>query len=111
MADDKRHILVCNNVDCLGRGGQQVFETLHGRVTEAGLDDVEVTQYPCFGGCEYGPNIVFYPDKVFYSGVKPQDVDELMAHVCGGAPVERLTGIVDPQIEELIFELLDAGLL
>jgi (2Fe-2S) ferredoxin len=111
MADDKRHILVCNNVDCLGRGGQKVFEELHARVAEAGIADVEVTQYPCFGGCEYGPNVVFYPDKAFYSGVKPQDIDDLMGHARGGAPVERLQGQVDPQIEELIFELLDAGLL
>ena len=108
--DDGRHILVCNNVDCLNRGGQQVFEDLHARVAESGVD-VDVKQYPCFGGCDYGPNIVFYPDKVFYSGVKPPDLDEMMEHVRGGAPVARLTGHVDPQIEELIFELLDAGLL
>ena len=111
MADDKQHVLVCNNVDCLGRGGQKVFEALRDGVAASAADVAEVTQYPCFGGCENGPNVVVYPSKVFYSGVQPQDADALVAHVQGGAVVERLTGQVDPQIEELIFDLLDAGLL
>jgi (2Fe-2S) ferredoxin len=113
MADNsKQHVLVCNNVDCLGRGGQKVFEALRDHVAAAGLADrVEVTQYPCFGGCDYGPNVVVFPAKAFYSGVKPTDVAEIAAHASGGPRVERLTGQVDPQVEELIFDLLDAGLL
>ena len=93
------------------RGGQGVFEALRDRVAAAAPDTAEVTQYPCFGGCESGPNVVVYPAKFFYSGVKPEDVDDIVAHLASGAPVDRLSGLVDPQIEELIFELLDAGLL
>jgi (2Fe-2S) ferredoxin len=111
MADDKQHVLVCNNVDCLRRGGQPVFEALRDRVAAAAPDAAEVTQYPCFGGCESGPNVVIYPAKRFYSGVKPQDADDIVAQLSGGGAVDRLSGLVDPQIEELIFELLDAGLL
>jgi NADH-quinone oxidoreductase subunit F len=111
MADEKQHVLVCNNVDCLGRGGQPVFEALRDRVAAAAPDVAEVTQYPCFGGCEYGPNVVVYPAKRFYSGVKPADVDDIVAQLPSGGAVERLMNQVDPQIEELIFELLDAGLL
>ena len=55
--------------------------------------------------------MVVYPTKHFYSGVKPQDVDDIVAQLPSGAAVDRLSGQVDPQIEELIFELLDAGLL
>jgi (2Fe-2S) ferredoxin len=51
-----------------------------------------------------------YPAKRFYSGVKPADVDDIVAQLPSGA-VERLLNQVDPQIEDLIFELLDAGLL
>jgi (2Fe-2S) ferredoxin len=112
MADDKQHVLVCNNVDCMGRGGQAVFEALRDRVAADGLaDSVDVTQYPCFGGCDYGPNVVVFPSKAFYSVVKPPDVGDIAAYAGGGLRVERLSGQVDPQIEELIFDLLDAGLL
>ena len=32
-----------------------------------------------------------YPDAVWYGGVKPADVDEIIdAHIVGGKPVERL---------------------
>ena len=110
MADENPHVLVCNNVDCLARGGQAVFEALRDRAAAVTPDAAEVTQYPCFGGCEYGPNVVVYPAKRFYSGVKPADVDDIVAQLPSGA-VERLLNQVDPQIEDLIFELLDAGLL
>jgi (2Fe-2S) ferredoxin len=111
MADDKLHVLACNNVDCMRRGGQAVYEALRDRVAAVAPDAAEVTQYPCFGGCEYGPNVVVYPAKHFYSGVRPEDVEDIVTQLQSGAPVDRLVGLVDPQIEELIFELLDAGLL
>ena len=111
MADDKQRVLACNNVDCLRRGGQPVFEALRDRVAAVAPDIAEGTQYPCFGGCEYGPNVVVYPAKHFYSGVKPEDVEDIVAQLASGGAVDRLVGQVDRQIEELIFELLDAGLL
>ncbi|MBX5491221.1 MAG: (2Fe-2S) ferredoxin domain-containing protein [Chloroflexi bacterium] len=110
MADTKRHVLVCNNVDCRARGSDAVREALCARVAAGEVTNVEVTAYPCFGGCDFGPNVVIYPDKCFYSGVSEGDVPEIVAQLQGGPPVTRLTGKVDPMTEELIFELLDAGL-
>jgi (2Fe-2S) ferredoxin len=75
-----------------------------------GNTDVEVKPYMCFGACQAGPNIVVYPQKVWYSRVKPEDVDAIAEHAAGGPPVERLTHGVDAQLEELIYQLLDAGL-
>jgi NADH-quinone oxidoreductase subunit F len=111
MADDKRHLLVCINVDCKARGSEAVLAAVHERVDGRTDNAIEVTAYPCFGGCDFGPNVVLYPTKVFYSGVTPADVDEIVAHLDGGEKVERLTGKVDEMTEELIFELLDAGLI
>ena len=111
MADARQHVMVCNNVDCVARGSPAVLEALRARLAESGTTDVELKSYPCFGGCDYGPNVVVHPAKAFYSGVTPQDVDAIMAHLIGGPVVERLTGQADPMTEELIFELLDAELL
>lgn len=104
------HVLVCNNVDCRARGSDKVRDALAARVDAGEAPGVEVKSYPCFGGCDYGPNVVVYPAKAFYSGVTPDDVPDILGHLNGGAPVERLQGKVDEMTEELIFELLDAGL-
>jgi (2Fe-2S) ferredoxin len=111
MADDKQHVIVCINVDCKARGSEAVLAAVREQLEAAGASDVEVTAYPCFGGCDFGPNVVLYPKKVFYSGVTPDDVEGILASLHDGEKVERLTGKVDEMTEELIFELLDAGLI
>ena len=106
----KRMCLVCQNIDCKSRGSEQLMGELEKRVASKGLDDIEVKPYMCFGGCQAGPNIVLYPQKVWYSGVKPEDVEEIAAHADGGAAVERLTHGVEQPLKDLIYQLLDAGL-
>jgi NADH-quinone oxidoreductase subunit F/NADP-reducing hydrogenase subunit HndC len=102
------YVIVCQNIDCKSRGSGEILENLTARLKET--SGVEVKPYMCFGACTAGPNIVVYPQKVFYCGVKQKDVDEIAAHAAGGPPVERLTHGVDPPLKELIYQLLDAGL-
>jgi (2Fe-2S) ferredoxin len=70
--------------------------------------DAEVKAYICFGGCEYGPNIVVHPQKVWYAGVKPEDLPEILESLAGGPPVKRLDTI-DPSLKEIVYSLLDTG--
>lgn len=50
-----------------------------------------VTECGCLGPYFDGPNLVIYPDGVWYAGVTPADIPELVAsHLIGGHPVERL---------------------
>lgn len=79
-------------------------------MTERGLGQVTVKSYLCFGGCQHGPNLVLYPQKTWYAGVRKEDVGEIVHHLEGGPVVTRLTGKVDAETEELIFQLLDTGL-
>ena len=45
----------------------------------------------CLEQCEVGPTVVVYPDAVWYGGVTPADVDEIIdSHIVGGRLVERL---------------------
>jgi (2Fe-2S) ferredoxin len=101
------YVLVCQNEDCKQRGSGELLEKLKERLKDS---DVEVKSYMCFGGCQAGPNIVLYPQKVWYNGVKRDDVNDIATHAEGGAPVERLTHGIDPSLKELIYQLLDAGL-
>jgi (2Fe-2S) ferredoxin len=102
------YVLVCQNEDCRQRGSADLLEQLSGKLAPSA--DIKVKPYMCFGGCQAGPNIVLYPQKVWYSGVGPGDLDEIAAHAQGGAPVERLTHGIDQTLKDLIYQLLDAGL-
>lgn len=103
------HVLVCQNVDCKARGAEEITKELTSRLKEKGAE-VTVKPYMCFGACQSGPNMVLYPDRTWYSGVTINDLDEIIAHILGGPPVERIADKVDPSLRELIYQLLDAGL-
>jgi (2Fe-2S) ferredoxin/precorrin-6B methylase 2 len=77
---------------CSARGSLAVIEALRREVATQGLlDTVQVTACGSIGLCERGPNLVVYPDGVFYSGVQPSDVPEIVReHLGRGRPVERL---------------------
>ena len=109
MEPEKPHyVLVCQNVDCLARGAGKLMEQLQSQL--AGCENCEVRPYMCFGACQDGPNIVLYPERVWYAGVKESDVEEIAQHAEGGPQVTRLEEGIDPSLKTLIFELLDAGL-
>src|SRR5947199_5030696 len=102
------YVLVCQNEDCKQRGSGELLDRLTERLKQD--SEIEVRPYMCFGACQAGPNIVLYPQKTWYCGVTPDDVDEVAIHAEGGPPVERLTHGVDPSLKDLIYQLLDAGL-
>ena len=85
----------------------QIMNELSERLTARGID-VEVKPYNCFGGCQQGPNIVVYPQKTWYAGVKSEDLPEIVEALAGGPAVARIDTI-DPRLKELVYALLDAG--
>ena len=81
---------------------------LQKRVEAKGLGDVEVKSYRGFGACQDGPNVVLYPEKSWYAKVQVKDLDEIVEHMAGGPHVQRLDTI-DSSLKELIYQLLDTG--
>jgi len=63
----------------------------------------------CFGACHDGPNVVVYPDKIWYAGVKPEHVPAIVSNLRGASTPTHLDTI-DQALKEMIFQLLDAGL-
>lgn len=52
---------------------------------------VAVTSCGCLGPCFDGPNLVVYPDGIWYAGVTSADVPELVErHLVAGEVVQRL---------------------
>jgi len=68
------------------------IDALRKEVATRGLsDDVQITRCGSLGLCERGPNVVVYPQGVWYSGVGPDDIPEIVeVHFIQGRTVERL---------------------
>ena len=100
MARLKFHIFVCCNQrvrdhprGCCDPEGQAKLQKLFkDKLRERGLRaSVRANRAGCLNQCEHGPNLVVYPDAVWYGGVTAADVDEIIeSHIVQGRPVERL---------------------
>ena len=105
---DKRYVFVCQNVDCRVRQGDHIFETLQKDIPNT--DTLEVRPYMCFGACHDGPNVIVYPDKVWFAPVTPGNVQKVVDYVQKGAPIEPEMDKINQGLKDMIFQLLDAGL-
>lgn len=100
MSRYRLHVFVCENVrspdnprgSCGQKGSAKLREALKAEVKKRGLGaDVRVNAAGCLDGCEHGPTMVVYPEAVWYGGVKPEDLPDILEqHLVGGRPVERL---------------------
>ncbi|MCR5726659.1 MAG: NADH-quinone oxidoreductase subunit NuoF [Lachnospiraceae bacterium] len=88
----RSHVLVCGGTGCTSSGSQKIMETLRTEIEKAGLDkEVSVVQTGCHGLCALGPIMIVYPEAVFYSMVKDEDIPEIVAeHLVKGRVVKRL---------------------
>jgi (2Fe-2S) ferredoxin/SAM-dependent methyltransferase len=92
------HVYVCDQKkpegapSCPARGSGAVIEALRREIAAQGLSDaVQLTTCGSLGLCERGPNLVVYPEGSWYSGVRPEDVPEIVGeHFGRGRPVARL---------------------
>jgi (2Fe-2S) ferredoxin len=66
--------------------------TLRREINTRGLEDeVQLTTCGSLGLCEHGPNLIVYPEGIWYSGVTPTDVPEIVqSHFQDGTPLGRL---------------------
>ena len=89
----RRHVLICTGPRCGGeRNSTRIRQEFRKEFVRQSIDpSVKDTQCICFGLCTYGPNVIIYPDGVVYSGVRAQDVAEIVrVHLRAGRPIERL---------------------
>ena len=91
----QKHVFVCTGGDwcaTVDGDGKGVHARLKKLVKQAGIQDrVRINHSGCLDQCGFGPLIVVYPETVWYAGVEPADVDEIVReHLIGGRPVERL---------------------
>lgn len=95
-----KHILVCIKERaeehprgcCMENGGMDIRKRFVQLVNQYGLKGkVRANKTGCLDVCEIGPNVVIYPDNIWYTGVKVEDVDEIFERsVLNNEVVDRL---------------------
>ena len=86
------NILVCAGTGCTAGDSAVLIKRLEEKLAAEGLaDQVKVVKTGCFGFCQKGPIVAVYPDRIYYTHVKPEDADRLVEeHVMGGHVVKEL---------------------
>ena len=88
----RSHVLVCGGTGCTSSGSQQIIQTLKDELKKNKLqNEVAVVKTGCHGLCAEGPVMIVYPEAVFYSKVRPEDIAEIVSeHLLKGRIVDRL---------------------
>lgn len=100
MPKFEKHIFICGNQRepghprgcCDPQKSGDLHRAFKRALAQRGLlQRVRANKAGCLDQCEHGPNVVVYPDAVWYGGVRPEDAEEIVEqHIVGGRPVERL---------------------
>lgn len=110
MSDNREIIYVCTNVDCKSRGSQETIERLHAALRAQGID-AAIEPIVCFSACNVGPNVVIPSRRCWLSGVTWEKVETVINYLRGEADISELQAQNDPVLDQMIFEMIDAGLL
>ena len=88
----RAHVLVCTGTGCSSAGADGIISAFEEQLKKNGLDEeVRVVKTGCLGLCAKGPNVVVYPEGVYYNYVSAEDVPEIVEeHLLKGRPVTRL---------------------
>jgi (2Fe-2S) ferredoxin len=89
-----QHILVCTDKKSkqCKKGGPQILKTFQKLIKDRKLHkQVIITEIGHVGGCSLGPNVLVYPEGVWYGQVTPEDVTQIIdEHILEGRVVQRL---------------------
>ncbi|NTU98036.1 MAG: (2Fe-2S) ferredoxin domain-containing protein [Chlorobiaceae bacterium] len=82
------HVFVCTNdragerKSCADDNSQLIKATIKKVVDgKSWKGNVRVSSSGCMGLCATGPNVMIYPQKVWFSGVSPDDVESIVSAI------------------------------
>lgn len=73
------YVVVCRGPNCRARGALPLRKRLHDLLKQDA--SVRLLGYSCFGQCDHGPNVAFYPEGTFYGHLNAgSDADRVVHH-------------------------------
>ncbi len=86
------HLFICTGVTCTQQGAEETVQTLQKNLEKNRLrKNVRLTLCRCLGQCGNGPNLVIYPEGVWYGHVEEKEIPLLIqSHFIEGKIVTRL---------------------
>ncbi len=87
-----RTVLICGGTGCRAAGSAELGPVFEREIANAGLgEQVNVRYTGCHGFCERGALVVIAPERVWYQGVRLEDVSEIVSEtLLHDRPVDRL---------------------
>lgn len=82
------YVVVCRGPNCRARGALPLRRRLVRLLKHE--PSVQLIGYSCFGQCDFGPNVAFYPPGVWYGGLsQPADAERVARHATGVEPMQQ----------------------
>ena len=75
----RKEVAICTGTGCLGLGAQKVVSAFEREIENRGLQrEIYIKETGCPGFCEKGTLVVVYPQGIYYMGVQPDDVSDIV---------------------------------
>ena len=98
------HVFMCTNVrpeghprgccmerSAAGGGVDKLRGYAREKARQLGIESIRWNAGGCLDRCEFGPNMVIYPEGVWYRYESTEDIDEILeTHIKNGGRVSRL---------------------
>lgn len=90
------YVVVCRGPNCRARGAMPLRKRLVKLLKHDA--DVQLIGYACFGQCDHGPNVAFYPPGEWYGSLcAPDDAERVVQHAKQGAPLDKPLRLPDDE--------------
>jgi (2Fe-2S) ferredoxin len=84
----RSYVVVCRGPNCRERGALPLRQRLVELLRQE--PSARLVGYACFGQCDYGPNVAFYPEGEWYGGLADRSAAErVIQHAVGGSPLAQ----------------------
>jgi NADH:ubiquinone oxidoreductase subunit F (NADH-binding)/(2Fe-2S) ferredoxin len=75
----KKTVVISSGTCGQASGSLQIIDAVNQELEKKGLKDrVEVKVTGCHGFCQLEPNLIVYPEEIFYKNLKPKDVPQIV---------------------------------
>ena len=88
--DSKKHIISISSGTCGHASGSIEVEEALKQAVKGYEDKIDLKLTGCHGFCAVEPNIVIFPEKIFYKNLKPEDAPNIIQSILTGEIIDNL---------------------